>query len=77
MPDLSRRLLTATGLGLIGAARAQEAPKVELPRIAAQTEPDLTLPNADPISRRMGVAVVGIGHLTLGRSSRASAAPGI
>ena len=65
MTDITRRLITAAGFGLMGTARAQEAPKVELPRIAAATEPDQPTPNADPVSRRLGVAVVGLGHLAL------------
>ena len=65
MPDLSRRFLTAAGLGLVGAARAQEASKVELPLVEQPGGGEQPIPNADPVARRLGVAVVGIGHLSL------------
>ena len=65
MPDLSRRFITAAGLGLVGAARAQEAPKIELPVIEQPGGADQPIPNPDPVNRRLGVAVVGIGHLSL------------
>ena len=39
--------------------------KVELPSLRASTEADGPLPNPDPVARRLGVAVVGLGHLAL------------
>ena len=65
MADLSRRFLTAAGLGLVGTARAQEAPKIELPPVEQPGGADQPIPNPDPVGRRLGVAVVGIGHLSL------------
>ena len=65
MAEMTRRLLTAAGLGLAGAVRAQELPRVTLPDIAAPTEANPPVPNPDARDRRMGIAVVGLGHLTL------------
>jgi len=42
-----------------------EGGKVELPDIAAPTEVTGTTPSRDPPAKRLGVAVVGLGHLSL------------
>ncbi len=79
MPDVTRRAL-ATAAGLIGAgfatASAQQVQppdlggravdgKVELPPLSAPTEVQSPTPNRDPVAKRLGVAVVGIGALTM------------
>ena len=81
MTDVTRRALaTAAGLIGAGAAATvaaqglQQPPelrgravdgKVELPPLAAETEVQAPTPNRDPVSKRLGVAVVGIGALTM------------
>ncbi|WP_131194399.1 Gfo/Idh/MocA family protein [Lichenihabitans psoromatis] len=40
--------------------------KVELPPLHAASEAEGPLPNPDPFTKRLGVAVVGLGHLSLG-----------
>lgn len=65
MPDLTRRMLAASGLGLIGTAHAQDAPRLELPPINDPSDGNPPVPNPDPPGRRLGVAVVGLGHLSL------------
>ena len=71
---------TASVLGtaaLASPARAAGAPedphsigsvsgaKVELPPLQEATEVNATLANPDPLARKLGVAVVGLGHLAL------------
>lgn len=80
MPISRRHLVAATtaGLGLIGSAHAatpEEALSalrgsvrddgVMLPPIGAPTENNPPTPNPDPLQKRLGVAVVGLGHLSL------------
>ena len=80
MADPTRRsvLATTAGLAAIGigpAAAAEEQPnalygkaeggKVVLPPLHAASQGGETLNNPQPFAQRMGVAVVGIGHLTL------------
>ena len=51
-----------------GASLTADANRIELPPVAAPTEPRESLPDpSDPPSRRVGFALVGLGHLTLGR----------
>ena len=81
MPELSRRAMlgaTATLLGA-GVTAAQAAPaaedphsigsvrdgKVELPALRPESETGGPVPNVEPPGRRLGVAVVGLGHLSL------------
>ena len=79
--ELTRRGLVAGGaLGAVGLAAASavaaesEPPAmrghvtgsaVELPPLSTASEPEGKTPNPDPIPRRLGVAVVGLGHLSL------------
>ena len=42
-----------------------EGGKVEMPKLHAPTEVEGPLPNPDPMARKLGVAVVGLGHLSL------------
>ena len=76
MPPLTRRAVAAGAASIITAqyAAAQQPPglrgkaedgKVELPNINAPSQVESSLPNPDPIGNRLGIAVVGIGHLTL------------
>ncbi len=79
MPDLTRRTVLAASASLIGAGAASaqtsgEDPhaigtvtqdKVELPPLHADTESNAPTPNTDPLARKLGVAVVGLGHLSL------------
>jgi predicted dehydrogenase len=47
---------------------AGSSERIELPPVAAETEPPESIPEpADPPSRRIGFALVGLGHLTLSR----------
>lgn len=78
--DLTRRgLVTGTALGAVGLAASVAAAEgqpaamlghvagsaVELPPLQNQSEPEGRVPNPDPVARRLGVAVVGLGHLSL------------
>ena len=81
MSDVTRRTLiaaagTATAAGLVAPAAAAEEQKpaffggakdgkVEMPPLHAPSEGGEKLPNREPPAKRLGVAVVGIGHLTL------------
>ncbi len=81
MSDVTRRTLiaaagTATAAGLVASAAAAEGQDpaffgdakggvVEMPPLHAPSEGGDTLPNREPTAKRLGVAVVGIGHLTL------------
>ena len=78
MSHFTRRGLAAVGIGLglaTRAAAAFEQPdslrgqaaggKVELPKLFAPTEVEGELPNPAPMNRRLGIAVVGLGHLAL------------
>lgn len=78
MTHLTRRALAAAGVGVGLAARsalAMEQPpdlrgrvvdgKVELPQLFAPSEVEGETPNPTPPARRLGIAVVGLGHLTL------------
>ena len=81
MADLTRRsILAATAgasaLGLAGtASAAEEQPaklfgsvndgKVEMPPLHGPSEGGGAVPNREPPAKRLGVAVVGIGHLAL------------
>jgi len=76
---LRRRLLFGTSaVGLAGMtlrSSAEEQPgallgtvsdgKVSMPPLQAPTEGGASIPNLDPLVRRLGVAVVGLGHLSL------------
>ena len=76
MTPFSRRtLIASTAAGLIGtAAQAAEQPaelrgavagdRVTLPPLHAESDAGGPTPNVDPPSRKLGVAVVGLGHLT-------------
>lgn len=48
----------------VGTGGVQDG-RVTLPPISAPTEGGGSLPNPDPVGRRVGMAVVGLGHLTL------------
>lgn len=81
MPDMTRRMILASTAGVAAsglvtpAAAAQEQPaqlfgradgdKVTLPPLHAASEGGEDLANPMPPGKRLGVAVVGIGHLTL------------
>lgn len=78
MTDLRRRAaLGAAVLGPILAATTARADqpeairgtasgdKVELPKLFTETEANDPAPSPDPLSRKLGVAVVGLGHLSL------------
>ena len=79
MSDFNRRTLLGAAAGLIGtgvaqAATAAEDPhavgsvangKVDLPPLHGETEAGSPPPNFDPLAKRIGVAVVGLGHLSL------------
>lgn len=77
MSDLTRRTVLAATAGLIGSATtamASDDPhaigtvengKVDLPPLHAASEVNAPTPNGDPLSRRLGVAVVGLGHLAV------------
>ena len=81
MSDTTRRRILGAaagvaGAGLVNAAAAAEREppellgrvedgKVVLPSLRAPGEGGAPLANPDPLSRRLGIAVVGIGHLTL------------
>ena len=78
MADLTRRtvLAASAAAGLVGAAGAAEQEpaklygsvedgKVELPPLHAKSEGGGAVPNREPPAKRLGVAVVGIGHLAL------------
>ena len=78
--DLNRRTMLAASAAVLGTAaapaRAMEAEdlhsigavangKVELPPLHAASEAGGPISNDDPMDRRLGVAVVGLGHLAL------------
>ena len=80
MTDPNRRTILGATAGLLTAAMASaqaadlEDPhsvgtvshgKVELPALHAESEAGGPIVNADPTGRRLGVAVVGLGHLAL------------
>ena len=78
MTNVTRRSLAAAaavaGLGLATSAQADQPPdllgkteggKVELPDLYAPSEARGTIPTPDQPARRLGVAVVGLGHLSL------------
>ena len=81
MTDLTRRTIIAasagaTAAGLIGAAQAAEGQppalygtvkdgKVTLPPLHAPSEGGENIANPLPPAKRLGIAVVGIGHLSL------------
>ena len=77
--DITRRGLVAGGALAIAAASPAVAADgqpaallgrvagsaVELPPLSAASELEGKVPNPDPIARKLGVAVVGLGHLSL------------
>ena len=77
MADLSRRVALGAAVAALGAtAAAADQPDalrggvkdgaVEMPKLHdPRSEVEGSLPNPDPLSRRLGVAVVGLGHLSL------------
>lgn len=76
MPPLTRRAAAAGAASILGTqlAAAQqpaelrgkaEGGKVELPNTRAPSEVASSLANPDPVGKRLGIAVVGIGRLTL------------
>ncbi len=76
MLPITRRAAATGAASILGAqfAAAQQPPelrgkaeggKVELPNINAASEVESTLANPDPMAKRLGIAVVGIGRLTL------------
>jgi predicted dehydrogenase len=78
MTDVTRRTLATAaalaGLGLATRASADQPPdllgkaeggKIELPDLYAPSEVSSPPPQPDPHARRLGVAVVGLGHLSL------------
>lgn len=81
MTDVGRRLalgaaVAAVGAvgGAMGSARAEqpdalrgkvEDGKVVLPKLHGESEVEGPTTNADPLARRLGMAVVGLGHLSL------------
>ena len=76
MPPITRRAVTAAAASILGAqyAAAQQPPelrgkaengRVDLPSISAPSQVEPTLANPDPVAKRLGIAVVGIGRLTL------------
>jgi predicted dehydrogenase len=76
MPPFSRRSLIGTTAGLVAVATpalaeprellgAVAGDKVMLPRLHAETDVEGPPPNPDPAGRRLGIAVVGLGHLAL------------
>ena len=81
MADVTRRSILAasagvSAAGLVGGATAADNQpvgltgsvrdgKVELPPLQAPSEGESKLSNREPPAKRLGVAVVGIGHLTL------------
>ena len=81
MPPLSRRTLFGTAAGIAAAATtgadAQTVGeprallgtvadgRVTLPPLHAATEAEDSVPNGEPVARRLGVCVVGLGHLAL------------
>ena len=78
MTDIGRRAaLGAAVLGPVLAAASARADqpdalrgtvsgdKVELPKLFTDTEANEPTPSSDPVGRKLGVAVVGLGHLAL------------
>ena len=76
MPEVSRRALLGSSVVLAaGAAQAADQPpallgttdagKVTLPPLMAKTEAEASVEPLDAPNRRLGVAVVGLGHLSL------------
>ncbi len=78
MPPFSRRALigtTAAGLAAAAAANAADQPpellgtvsadRVSLPRLMNPSEAEAGVEFLEPMRRRLGVAVVGLGHLSL------------
>ncbi len=75
MSDLTRRSVLGATAGLLGGSAAAaeglpptgavEGTKVELPPLHGPTEVNGRIDNPDPLTKRLGVAVVGLGHLTL------------
>ena len=79
MPPISRRTLFGTSAAGIAAIAAQAnaadqpaallgkvaADQVTLPPLMNPTEAEGSVQNGDPMQRRLGVAVVGLGHLSL------------
>ncbi len=78
MAEFGRRLAlgaaAAAPLFAIGTARAEqpdalrgkaEGDQVALPKLSTATEVEPPTTNADPMARRLGVAVVGLGHLSI------------
>ena len=79
MPHFSRRGLLGTSAGLVaaaasGAQAADQPPAllgtadgdtVSLPRLMNPTDAEGSVETLDPPARRLGVAVVGLGHLSL------------
>ncbi|WP_267426478.1 Gfo/Idh/MocA family oxidoreductase [Methylobacterium sp. GC_Met_2] len=81
MSDTTRRTILGAAAGLAGAhlitpaSSAESQPpallgrvengKVSLPPLHAPSEGGEMLANPDPVAKRLGIAVVGIGHLTL------------
>ncbi len=78
MSDLTRRTVLGATAGLLGGAispasaaealpytGAVEGGKVELAPLHGASELNASIVNPDPVARRLGVAVVGLGHLAL------------
>ena len=78
MTDITRRTLATAaalaGLGLAATAQADQPPellgkvengRIDLPDLSAPSEVAGTTPSPDPPARRLGIAVVGLGHLSL------------
>ena len=79
MSDLTRRTMLGATAGLLGGAAVQPAAaaealpytgavqgtKVELPPLHAPNEVNGAIANPDPLAKRLGIAVVGLGHLSL------------
>ena len=79
MTEVGRRLALGAAVAAIGAtaagsARADqpdalrgkvEGDRVELPKLHAASEVEGPTTNSDPLARKLGVAVVGLGHLAL------------
>ena len=75
-PFSRRALLGTSAAGIVAAAAplpdepatllgATAGDKVTLPPLMNPTDAEASVTNADPVTRRLGVAVVGLGHLSL------------
>ena len=76
MAEVGRRLALGAAVAALGATVAQAdqpaelrgraaGDRIELPKLHTESEVEGAIPNPEPLARKLGIAVVGLGHLAL------------